>query len=265
MATPPASAFPQTASWNANLFGGPGVTVGSDILYVALRLIRVIRPGHGPQSEILTEALAALNAMIDAWNTERLIIPAVLRQVFDITAGSQSYTIGPSGSFLTTARPSRVEKAGLIDVNGGSAQPAEIPLEVLTLEQWKDIEIKNLTSSIPSKLWYDQGLDVGNGMVYLWPIPSVNNQIALYLWQTLLQFQAIEDPFAMYPGYLRAIQYNLAVELFPRLGIAVMTQIVMDTAMKAKAAIKTLNNQVPVLRCDPALVASGHGADWRTG
>jgi hypothetical protein len=265
MATPPASAFPQTASWNANLFGGPGVSVGSDIIYVALRMIRVIRPGHGPQTEILTEALAALNVMIDSWNTERLIIPAVLRNVFDLTANSQSYTIGPSGNFLTTARPSRVENAGLIDVNGSASQPAEIPMEILTLEEWKAIEIKNLTSSIPSKLWYDQGLDVGNGTIYLWPIPSVNNQIALYLWQTLLQFQAIEDPFAMYPGYLRAIQYNLAVELAPRLKNAVLHPLVMDTAVKAKAAIKTLNNQVPVLRCDPALVASGHGADWRTG
>lgn len=264
MSTPPVSAFPQTASWNASLFGGPGVTVGSDILYPAMRLIRLIRQGHGPQTEIITEALAALNALIDSWNTERLTIPAVLRNVFTLTASQQSYTIGPSGDFLVSSRPSKIEKAGLIDINANASQPLESPLNVLTLNLWKAISIKNQTSTHPQDLWYDQSLSVGNGTVYFWPIPTVVNQVALYLWQTLLQFQAVEDAFAMQPGYLRALQYNLAVELAPRFENAVLSQPVVDTAKEAKAKIKSLNRPPLELRCDPALT-SALRYDWRTG
>lgn len=265
MSTPPFSAFPQTAAWNASLFGGPGVTVGSDILYPALRLIRLIRPGHGPQTEIITEALAALNALLDSWNTERLTVPAVLRNVFTLASNAQSYTIGPSGAFLVTNRPSRVEKAGLIDITNNPSQPIELPMEVLTLDQWKAIPVKGVTSTIPLKLWYDQGLSVGNGTIYLYPVPTIANQVALYLWQTLAQFQAVEDAFALHPGYLRAIQYNLAVELAPRFENAVLSPLTVQTAVDSKAKIKSLNAPTLELRCDPALVGSGKGFDWRTG
>lgn len=266
MSTPPASAFPQTASWNASLFGGPGVTVGSDIIYPALRIIRVLtRAGHGAQSEIVTECLAALNALIDSWNTERLTIPTVLRNVFTLAAGQQAYTIGPSGNFLVRDRPSRIENAGLIDITNNPAQPIELPMEVLTVDQWKAIPVKTVTTTIPLKLWYDQGLDAGSGTLYLWPIPTIANQIALYLWQTLLQFQTVQDPFAMYPGYLRALQYNLAVELSPRYENAVLTPLIMDTAAKSKGAIKSLNAPLLDMRCDPALLATTKPFDWRTG
>jgi hypothetical protein len=265
MSTPPASAFPQTASWNSSLYGGPGVTVGSDIIYPALRLIRVAaRAGHGSQPEIITESLAALNAMIDSWNTERLVVPALLRNVFTLTAGDQDYTIGPSGDFMVNERPSRIEKAGLIDTNNPS-QPIELPMEILTIEQWQALPVKSVESTIPAKLYYDQGLSIGSGTIYLWPLPTTANQIALYLWQTLLQFQTVEDPFAMYPGYLRAIQYNLALELAPRHINAVVSPLVLDTAVKSKAAIKALNSPTLELRCDPALLGVGKRWDWRTG
>jgi hypothetical protein len=264
MSTPPFSAFPQTASWNADLFGGPGVTVGSDILYPAMRLIRLIRPGHGPQPEIITEALAALNALIDSWGTERLIVPAVLRNVFTLTASQQSYSIGPSGDFMVASRPSKVERAGLIDINANPSLPSELPLDVLTLAQWRAISIKAQTSTHPRELWYDQSLTVGNGTLYLWPIPTVVNQVALYLWQTLLQFQAVEDAFAMQPGYLRALQYNLAVELAPRFENAVLSPLTLQIATEAKGKIKSLNRPPLELSCDSALTGSLR-YDWRTG
>jgi hypothetical protein len=265
MSTPPASAFPQTASWNSSLFGGPGVTVGSDIIYPALRILRLVRPGHGPQSEWIVEALAALNAMLDSWNTERLTVPAVLRSTYTLVSGTQSYTIGPSGTFMVSDRPSRIEKAGLLDITNNPAQPIELPMEVLTVEQWKAIPVKTVTSTIPLKLYYDQSLVVGNGTLYVWPVPSVANQLALYLWQTMLQFQTVEEPFALYPGYLRAIQYNLAVELAPRFETAVLSPLTLDTAIKSKGAIKALNAPILDVRCDPALVGSTKRFDWRTG
>jgi hypothetical protein len=265
MSTPPASAFPQTAAWNASIFGGPGVTVGSDILYPALRLLRLIRPGQGPQPEILTEALAALNSMIDSWNIERLMIYAVLRSVFTLVASDGDYSIGPSGDWLVDSRPSRVEKAGLIDISN-PAQPLELPIEVLTLDKWKAITLKSLASTLPLSLYYDQNLDVGSGMVYVWPVPTVANQVALYLWRSLLMFQSVEEAFDVPQGYLRALKYNLAVELAPSYENAVLSPRVVQTAAESKARIKSLNAPSLVMRCDSGLLNnSGGGSDWRTG
>jgi hypothetical protein len=45
----------------------------------------------------------------------------------------------------------------------------------------------------------------------------------------------------------------------------VLSDTVLDTAVKAKAAIKRLNSPTLELRCDPALTGSAGAFDWRTG
>jgi len=264
MSSPVVPAFPGTAPWNAGVFGGPGSTVGSDIIYPALRLIRVIRPGHGPQSEILTEALACLNALLDAWNTERLTIPCVLGRTFQVVSGQQSYTIGPTGQWLLEERPQRIEAASLIrNQSGGS--PIEIPLKILILDEWQAIPVKAIQSSIPQSLYYEPSLNLGNGTVYVYPVPTEANDIVLHLWNQLKQFESLSDQFVLPQGYLKALQYSLAVELAPRYENSVLSPLVIDTAVKSKAQIKSMNVVPLPLRCDEALVARRGGFDWRTG
>lgn len=264
MSTGP-SAFPRTATWNSDLFGGPDQTVGSDILYPALRILRLVRAGQGPSPEVIAEALAALNAMIDSWNTENLMVRAILRTLFTLTAGDGEYTIGPGGQFVTADRPSSIERASLVNLSDPSS-PLEQPMNViLTPAKWQEIALKSTQSSIPTDLYYDRGLSAGCGIVYLYPVPSTAHQLALYLESRLIQFQSEEDAFQMAPGYLRALQYNLAVELESRFDGAVLTQNAFNIATQSKASIKRKNYRPVMLKCDSALVPSRAGYDWRTG
>jgi hypothetical protein len=61
------------------------------------------------------------------------------------------------------------------------------------------------------------------------------------------------------------LQYSLAVELAPRHEKSVLSPLVLDTAVKSKAQIKSMNVVPLPLRCDEALVARRGGFDWRTG
>lgn len=250
------SAFPRTASWNTSLFGGPERTVGADIIYPALRNLRLIRPGQGPNPEIVAEALAALNAMLDSWKLESLVVGALLRKLYTLTVGDGDYTIGPGGDFVTEDRPSNIERASLVNLSN-PATPQERPLRILALAEWQAIPIKTTQSSLPTDLYYDRNLSAGSGTIYLYPVPSAANQLALYLEQRLTGFETEKDPFEMLPGYLRALQWNLAVELGPRFENAVLSEASVKHAVESKAAVKRKNFRLLLLRVDSALLGPG--------
>ena len=72
------------------------------IINRALRLIGAIEAGETPTSDESADALEALNAMIESWQTERLFVYALVDTSFSMVAGDGSYTVGPSGNFNLT-------------------------------------------------------------------------------------------------------------------------------------------------------------------
>ena len=57
------------------------------------------------------------------------------------------------------------------------------------------------------------GHSVPNGVISFWPIPTTAHRIAIYSWRTLDRFLVTTDPAVLPPGYQRAIEYSLALEL----------------------------------------------------
>jgi hypothetical protein len=207
----------------------------NDIIRPALKLLGVITQGETPSTSEGTDALAALNAMIDNWSTDRLNVFFIQNFTGSVSNGTNSYNIA-TGQTWNTPRPVRIEAANIILSN------LTHPLEIISPADWAAIKEKGASASVPLKLYYDQA--VPTGKVYLWPTPNASSTIDLWLYSALSQFADLTTSVDIAPGYLRAMIYNLAVEVASQFGSVVRPEVA-QIAAEAKAAIRMLNGAEP--------------------
>lgn len=180
--------------------------------------------------------LTRLNGLLDSWSTERLSLYAVKRGQFTLVAGTQDYTIGPSGTFTTIGRPVLIQTAAIIPVG-----TIRFQMNVLTSKQWALIQEKGLTGILPTDIYLDQ--EFPNAGIHLWPIPSGTPDIEIYYWAPLPIFATVGDTFSLPPGYNDAVKYGLLVHLAQAYNKSVDPAI-LALAQAKKAAIQTLNAQI---------------------
>lgn len=241
------------------------MSVLTQILYPAFRIAGITLAPQRTQSQSqIADGFAALNALLDGWLNQRLLVYEVTRVVEDVNANQGSYQIGPGAAdWNDVPLPDRIEFAGLIQLfpEAPTEPSTELPLAVINALDWASIAVKTLTSSIPQKLWYQRSYPIGT--IWLWPIPQVANQIALYLWNQIAQYATPEDNVVLPAGYLRALQYNLAVELDARPWTVKvpMAPGAYKIAAESLSWVKTMNRPEMdlIMRCDRALVGDGRG------
>jgi hypothetical protein len=257
----------------------PGLQVTStDLINSSLRLINAISIGETPQGQESIDGLWTLNQMVDSWQIERLMIYAIQRQVNDsqgnpfvLVPGQQVYPTGlgfqTNGTPIYVAgnfnipRPTKIEGVGLIWL-ANPAQPLELQMEMLTWERWAGIPVKAVTSTIPTSVWDDAQYPFRN--LSFWPIPTIISQITIYTWQQIGQFPDLTTEFTFPPGYLKAIRYNLAIDLAGEYGLPVPPQVA-ALAIESKSLVKAINTPLLDLRVDNALVFEHGGMyDWRS-
>lgn len=225
---------------------------GGDLIASSLRLINVLASGETPSGAESTDALMILNQMLDTWNADRLMIYTIKIDEFPLTVGKQTYTMGASGDF-NTSRPARIERMGIVSLNN-PVQPLELPLEMLTDTGWAAIPVKIIQSSLPQKVYDDGAFPLRN--LNFWCIPSVAVNVRIYSWSALSQFADLITDYTFPPGYLRALRYNLAMDLAPEFGVTAPASVA-ETARQAKAAIESINAPLIESHCETALVGSG--------
>jgi hypothetical protein len=231
----------------------PGLAVyGADVISSALRSIGAVASGEQPTPAEMQNGLLTLNQMLDAWQTMRLLVYAIVRYVYAPTALQQTYTVGPGGN-INIARPARISSAGVIN-QPGSSQPNELAIDMISENEWRDIPVKNTVGALPLKVWDDNQYPLRN--LNYWPIPSVQVDFTLYMWQLLTQFADTSVTLYTFPpAYLRAIRYNLAVELSLEVpGDPELMPGVMKLAADSLSDIKHSNPVDLKMACDPALV-----------
>ncbi len=232
----------------------------ADIIYAGYRIAGILpEPERGYSPSERKDGLKVLNAMVDTWKSERLMVYAILRTAFNLIADKATYTIGESGvPDIALERPERIERAGYIFTT--STPNLETPLKILTPEEWAAIRLKGMTCTIPGGLYYQP--TVPNGILTPWPTPTSGGKIAIYTWQTVNQFAAVTDPVVLAPAYQEAMEYNLAIRLAARFPERQkLSQLSIDLARQALAKLKTIN--APELKMATERAAGGVGA--RTG
>jgi hypothetical protein len=229
------------------LTGGSGSGASSirarDLVYQAYRALGVLlRPGHQASSDAYADGLTDLNQMVDSWNTERLTVPAMQRDVMDLTADQTSFSIGD-----VITRPVKVVAAAIIR---GSDTTSEYPIRVFSTGEY---------APEPS-LTVDGQFPIMNARIS--PPPAAGDQLVIYSWQPMQQFSDLYTTYTFPAGYVLALRLNLAVLMAP----AAMTHtkvsgLLLDSiaaqAREAKARIMRVNVPSMAMRCDEALLATG--------
>ena len=221
-----------------------------DLISSSLRLVQVLASGEVPTNPEAQDALAILNQLIDQWNAERLTIFTIARLVFVPSVLKQAYTLGPGGDFNIALRPPKIQRCTVISLNN-PVQPVELPIDYLTDSQWADIPTKNVPSALPTSVWDDGGFPLRT--LSYFPIPNVLVNFGIYAWTQLTQFPDLVTDETFPPGYLKALRYNLALDLAPEYGKSTPPEVAAQ-AVTSKAIIKSMNVPIIDLKCDRALV-----------
>ncbi len=151
---------------------------------------------------------------------------------------------------------------GTIRAQRETGQPVEIPRGVLTDDSYQAIQIKTLTNSLFTDVYYNPTA-WPFGTVFLWPCPTTNqNQLVLYLQS---QFEGFADLTTAYdfpstPGYQEALQYNLDVRLARPSGVPLASiPDLVALARETLGTVKRQNYRISDLPTDPALTSSRRG------
>lgn len=237
----------------------------NDLITRALHTIGVLASGETATGNEMNDSLVILNNMIDSWATERLTIYTVARTEFNLSSGTQDYTIGAGGTF-NIVRPLWIVAASIItDSTAAADQKIELPIEqAMTTREWQQVTLKGLQSTYPLGFYYDHNWTAGLATISVWPIPNVANvQLVLYTPTALTAFADLTTAYTFPPGYEEAMRYQVALRLAPEFG-ANLSPDVRLLASDTFANIKRANINDDQLGMDPALLAKGGRYDWRT-
>lgn len=79
-----------------------------DLITDTLVTMGELRPGQSPSPDDLQYGFSQLNALLDSWSTERLSLFTVESAEYQLSAGIQDYTLGPTGDFVQE-RPALIQ------------------------------------------------------------------------------------------------------------------------------------------------------------
>jgi hypothetical protein len=215
----------------------------SSMILRALQLTGEKEPGGTLTSDEQTTYLSVLNVMLDSWSVDRLMIYQLLQESFSLTDGTGQYSIG-SGADFNTTRPTRI----LPPCFTRDSSNYDRPLTLLDPEQYGMIVLKQTQSSFPEYLFYDNAYVAGISQIRLYPVPGPDLTLYMNSWKALQQFTTITDVVALPPGYQRAIEFNLAIELAG--GFTNVSQEVAKIARESMKIVKGFNAPRGTLRME---------------
>lgn len=217
-----------------------------DLINRSLRLIGVIARGETPDAAMAQDALTAMNAMIDSWKNNGFMIYENEYQALTLISGQQTYTLGSGGDFAIT-RPIGIVKASTV-ING-----IETPIAILTFDEWAKISNKDLSSDIPTKLFYNPASPLGE--LNIWPKPSSAANVKLYLQKPVEKFANLSTVFELPPGYEDLIVFGTADRIAPEFGKE-LTPRQLQTLTDVKAEIMRKNTSIETMVCDDTGVSN---------
>ena len=214
--------------------------VTSDLIRATLRLIGAISSSETPAADESSDALEALNLMLGSWGASRFL-SASTGKVTKAMTGAASYTIG-SGGDIDTTRPTALYvvtyTTGGIDYN----------VEVIDYADYQKIGLKTVSGTIPAYIVLKP--DNPLSTIFLYPIPTTGT-LTLDNIRPATDLTLADDlPYP--PEWIRALKFNLAIEIAPEYGFSVSPELV-ALAQDSKAIVMRSMVTVPSARFDPLL------------
>lgn len=225
------------------------MATAGDQINAALRLLGVLAEGETTSPSVSQDSLAAMNQMIDSWNTERLMVYNTIDRMFTWPAGFIERTLGPTGDFVGL-RPV------LLDDSTYYRDPStnvSFGIKFINQQQYNGIAVKTVTSTYPQVMWIN--MEFPNIAMTVYPKPTRDLEWHFISVQELTQPATLATDIYMPPGYLRAFKYNLACEIAPEFGVE-PSPTVSRIAMTSKRNLKRINNPDDIMSMPYSLVAT---------
>lgn len=225
--------------------------VVSDVIIAAFTELGVKPPDQDLDAADADWGFKKLNRIIDRWNIRRLFV-YVINQYTNVlnpssidASGNPYFSVGPVGANFTFPRPVRIESAQIVQT---SVTPnVNIPLEVINTDDYSALRVPALTATYPTKLYYSPMFPLGR--FYPWPFPTItSNELSWWSWNAMPAYSDLTDTFAVPPGYEDALTYTLAEEMLPTYPNKAAAAYIIQFAKQARAAVQSLNSQLPKLR-----------------
>jgi hypothetical protein len=224
-------------------------TTAGDLIKGSLRLLGVLAEGEEPSAATMQDSIAAMNAMIQSWDTERLSVFSTQDQVFTWPAGQAMRTLGPTGDFVGD-RPIQVDDSTYFkDPSSGLS----FGVRLINQQQYNAIALKTVSSTYPQVLWVNMTYPDAEMTIY--PVPTKTLEWHIVSVDKLTEVSSVATPIDFPPGYIRAFRYNLAMELAPEFGVEPSPQVV-RIAMTSKRNLKRINNPDDLMAIPYPLVAT---------
>lgn len=183
-----------------------------ELIYSALRAIGVISNAETPSADMVIDAQAALNMLIEAFSAERLIPNVWTSETQNLITSQGVYTIAlsqsPAADF-NSLRPIRIESA-YVTVTG-----VDYSVLMMSRDRYNEIADKTVTG-IPNSLYYSP--EYPKGKIYLYPEPAGAYVLHMDSWKPMADLTVLTDTISMPGEYLRALKWNLASELGSEFG-----------------------------------------------
>jgi hypothetical protein len=224
-------------------------TTAGDQINGALRLIGQLAEGEEPSAATATDALAALNQMIDSWNTERLSVFSTQDQIFSWLPNFATRTLGPTGDFVGN-RPILVDDSTYFR---DPSSNISFGIKLINQQQYNGIAVKTVTSTYPQVMFVNMTYPDITMTVY--PVPTKVLEWHIVSVNELTSPALLSTPLAFPPGYLRAFRYNLACEIAPEFGVEPSPQV-SRIAMYSKRNLKRINNPDDIMSLPYSIVAT---------
>ncbi|NIE67473.1 hypothetical protein [Burkholderia sp. Ax-1719] len=136
-------------------------------------------------------------------------------------------------------RPLRIVN-GFTRLTTSGISQVDYPLEIISVDQWSAIGLKNQPGPWPKVIYYDAAFPLAT--LYMFPTPSQAGELHLWTDNLFSDLLTLNTEVSLPQGYVRFLKLALALELAPEYGKQ-PSQLVMQQYAQAKAAVKALNMQ----------------------
>lgn len=181
----------------------------NEIIDLAFEDIKAYAPDfETPPPAAYTRANKRLNAMIKAWQATGvgLWLNTVYTQA--LTAGAQSYNLGPNSTPVAIPRPLSVVEARLVDTLGN-----EMVMSPMSRDEYMMLPLKSSTGAT-TQYFVDSQLT--NLVFYVWPVETdLTKTIKMTVRTPIQDFVNINDNPDFPVEWIDALHYGLAMRLIP--------------------------------------------------
>lgn len=237
-----------------------------DLITEALAEIGVYAQGEVISAGDANFGLSKLNRMLDAWNAQKKFAYEIEYQQYILVPNLSPHTIGPAGATYTVAqRPVKIEACNILLNN--VAPYVKSPVNIRNDQFWQNNTVPNVTSSIPTDLYYSPSWP--NGQLYFWPVPTTAYGVELWFWKVISQFFALTDDVSFPPGYRDCLAYSLAIALAPSFGKSASVELVALTKVARDAVFQNNLDAPKIMTTDSGIPNQNYknlpSFNWKTG